>query len=89
MSMLHMFAERMNTAVCQSNVEALSEDFLKMMLWSLFQGGNAAKQPLKPWFAALTSKMLARYCGVENSGDITLATEAFLWPESYTLRKAT
>lgn len=78
MSMFHMFAERMKQAVCQHDSETLTEDFPEMMLWSLFRGGNAAKPPLKPWFATLTSQILARYCGMENSGDITRATEAFL-----------
>ena len=81
MSMFHMFADRMKRAADRSNLDSLADEFPEMMLWTLFQGGNAAKTPLKPWFAGKSSKILAGL-KIESLGDIQLASQAFLWPES-------
>jgi hypothetical protein len=86
MSMFHMFAERLKRAVDNSNVQASSPDFPELMLWTLFQGGKAAKEPFKQWFSGLSSRILAQF-KVENAGDIQRASEAFLWPENFTLNK--
>ena len=86
MSMFHMFAERLKRAIEAPTVNSISADFPELTLWTLFQGGKAAKGPLKSWFSGHSSKILVQY-RVENSGDVQGASEAFLWPESFSLNK--
>jgi hypothetical protein len=86
MSMFHMFAERLKRAMDTAQLESPSRDFPELMLWTLFQGGKAAKEPLKPWFSGLSSEIMAQF-KIENAEDVQGASEAFLWPENFALNR--
>ncbi|KIM94032.1 hypothetical protein OIDMADRAFT_184512 [Oidiodendron maius Zn] len=84
MSMFRTFTERLRAAIDRSESNVLMEQFPALMLWALFQGGQAAVDANKAWFTTSISELLLKYEATHATHLVSIP-EAFLWPEIQTI----